>query len=506
MGGQGMSILGLDVGTTGAKAVVFRENGEVIGKSYREYPLYMPRVDMCEINPGEVWKAVAQVISAAVKQAGSRDPVSAVGISTLGDSVTPVDKNGNFLVNTVIGAADRRALQQTRWIEGRFTREELFEKSGAPLHAFCTIPKVMWFREERPDVYEQTWKFTGWQEIAHLKMGLEPVMDYSLASHTMLMDIKGKTYFEKLFKACDLSADLFFQLASSDRIVGRLSAKSAGLFGLATGTAVVAGGFDQSCCALGSGLLDSESVAISVGTLEGITAITDSFRPDRMLLEGNHGLGYYVIDGLYSTLAYVTTSGAILRWYRDTLGALEVQEANSRGKSPYEVMIESTPDRPSGVFVLPYFAGSGTPWLDTNQRGTVFGLTLDTDRSEILKGILDCICYEVRVNLESLSSAGFQMKKIRAVGGGTRSARWMQLKADITGLPVETTNVAEAGCLGAAFLAGLGTGIFSSPEDILDITKIRYVYEPRTAKKQSYDDAYRKYCELRRVVKGLVLD
>ncbi len=280
----------------------------------------------------------------------------------------------------------------------------------------------------------------------------------------------------------------------------------AGILGLNGGTTVIAGGFDQCCCALGAGLLDTESVALSVGTLEGITAITDTYRPDSALLEGNHGLGFYIIEGLFSTLAYVTTSGAILRWYRDTLGAVEEQEAKSQGGSPYEIMIDSTPDCPSGIFVMPYFAGSGTPWLDPNQRGTVFGLTLDTDRSEIIKGVLDCICYEVRVNLESLAAAGFRIKKLRAVGGGARSERWMQLKADITGLPVETTDVTEAGCLGAAFLAGLGSGVFSSSGDILEITKIRHVYEPRTAMKQSYDEAYRKFRELRSRVEGLVLD
>ncbi len=506
MGGQGMSLLGLDIGTTGAKAVVFKENGEVIGKSYREYPLYVPSPDQCEIDPGEVWEAVKQVVPAAVKQAGTIDPVRAVGISTLGDSVTPIDKNGNFLTRTVIGAADRRAVQQARWIEGRFTREELFEKTCAPLHAFCTLPKAMWFRESRPDIFDRIWKFAGWQEIAHLKMGLDPAMDYSLASHTMLMDIQSKSYFQELIHTCGLNTDHFFPLAPSDSILGRLSADRAGILGLTGGTAVVAGGFDQCCCALGAGLLDTESAAISVGTLEGITAIADTYRPDSALLEGNHGLGFYIIEGLFSTLAYVTTSGAILRWYRDTLGTAEVQEAKSQGKSPYEIMIDSTPDRPSGIFIMPYFAGSGTPWLDSNQRGTVFGLTLDTDRSEIIKGILDCICYEVRVNLDSLEAAGFRIKKLRAIGGGARSERWMQLKADITGLPVETTDVTEAGCLGAAFLAGLGSGVFSSSGDILEITKIRHVYEPRTAMKQSYDEAYRKYCELRSRVEGLVLD
>ncbi len=506
MGGYGMSLLGLDIGTTGAKAVVFKENGRVIGKSYREYPLYVPSSDQCEVDPDEVWEAARQVMQVAVEQAGGKDHLKAVGISTLGDSVTPIDKNGNVLARTIIGAADRRAVKQSGRIAGSFTRKTLFEKTGAPLHAFCMIPKIKWLQENRPDVFEKTWKFAGWQELVHLKMGLDGAMDYSLASHTMLMDIRKKRYFKELLQTCGLSTDYFFPLASSYSIVGRLTKVRARMFGLAPGIPVVAGGFDQCCSALGAGLLDTRKAALSVGTLEGITAVADTYSPDPALLEGNHGLGFYVLDGLYSTLAYVTTSGAVLRWYRDTLGAVEVRTAKSRGKNPYEIMIDSTPDRPSGVFVLPYFAGSGTPRLDPKQRGSIFGLTLDTDRSEIIKGMLDCICYEVRINLESLASAGFRIRKLRAIGGGAESGRWMQLKADITGIPVETTDVTEAGCLGAAFLAGLGTGVYSEPEDILEITKLAHVYEPRKSFKRNYDEVYQKYRELCTRVEGLVLD
>ena len=500
-----MSLLGIDIGTTGSKAVIFDEEGKVLASEYREYPLHIPGEEQCELEPQEVWSAIKIVIQSTSGKVEKSDPVRAVGISTLGDSVTPIDEEGNALARTVIGIADRRAVKQAAWIEKHFGRKAVFERSGAPLHAFCTIPKVMWFRDCRSEIYKKTWKFAGWQEILHLKMELEAAMDFSLASHTMLMDIYTREFFHELLQIAGISSDKFFPLKASNTIVGVIKRDIARELGLPAGTPVVTGGFDQACCALGAGVLDPEIAALTVGTVEAITGVMDRVSLDALLLEGNYGLSFHVIEGLYIALALIITSGAVLRWYRDTLGVHEVQLAKARNIDPYDMMIESTRDRPARVFVVPYFAGAGTPWLDSNQNGTIFGLTLDTDRAEILKGILDCLCYEVRLNLECLRSAGLSITKLRAIGGGARSKRWMQLKADITGVPVETVKVTEAGCLGAAFLAGQCTGVYSSPKDILDITAVYQIFEPRNSISNAYEESYQKYKELRHRLEGLIL-
>jgi xylulokinase len=498
-------LLGIDIGTTGSKAVIFNEEGKVLASEYREYPLYLPGEERCELEPQEVWRAIKLVIQSTSGTVEKSDPVGAVGISTLGDSVTPIDEEGNALARTVIGIADRRAVKQASWIVKYFGRKAVFERSGTPLHAFCTIPKVMWFRDRRSEIYNKTWKFTGWQEIIHLKMGLEAAMDYSLASHTVLMDIHSREFFHELLQIADISSEKFFPLKASNTIIGTIKRHVASELGLSVGTSVVTGGFDQACCALGAGVLDPEMAALTVGTVEAITGVTDRVSLDTLLLEGNYGLSFHVIKGLYIALALIITSGAVLRWYRDTLGVHEAQLAKARNIDPYDMMIELTRDRPARVFVIPYFAGAGTPWLDSNQSGTIFGLKLDTDRAEILKGILDCLCYEVRLNLECLRSAGLSIKRLRAIGGGARSKRWMQLKADITGVPVETIKVTEAGCLGAAFLAGQSTGVYSSPKDILDITAVEQIFEPRNRISKVYEEPYQKYKELRTRLQGLIL-
>lgn len=498
-----MSLLGVDIGTTGCKAAAFDLSGEELSSGYEEYPLIVPKSDYCELDPRTVWEAVRAVIEKVAHDVRVSDPVSTIGISTLGDSVTPLGSSGNPLYNTVVGAADRRAVRQADWIEKRVSREELFTLTGAPLHAYCTIPKIMWFRENLPDVYERCAKFTGWQEIVHGNLGLDPAMDYSLASRTMLMDINERRWAGKLFKICGIEESLFYPLAESSRVIGKLDAEHAALLGLEPGVSVVTGGFDQACCALGAGVLRGGEAALSLGTLEAVTAVYDAYRPDVSLLQGNYGCSYHVLQDFYISFAYLTTAGAVLRWYRDTLGGAEIEEAARRGCDPYEVMIDSTSDQPSDVFVLPYFTGTGTPWLDLEQRGTLFGLTLDTERPDIIKGILDGICYETRLNIESMMQAGISIERLRAVGGGSKSKRWMQLKADITGIPVEVMRTGEAGCLGAAILAGLGTGVYGNEKMLANLATVVGVFEPRDRYRSSYEEHYHKYRELRERVRGL---
>ncbi len=500
-----MSLMGFDIGTTGSKAVVFSEEGRILAHRYQGYPMLFPGPGRCELCFEEVWEAVRAIAAAAAGAVRGRDPVRAIGISTLGDSVTPIDREGRALCGTVLGAADRRAVSQAERLDRELGRRPLFELTGAPLNAFCVIPKILWFRERAPQVFGRAWKFPGLQEIVHLRLGLEPRMDCGLAGRTMLLDLRKMDWARPLMEATGLSPELFFPLARAFQPVGRLGAAQAADLGLDPGVAVVTGGFDQSCCALGAGVIRPGSAALSVGTLECITPVFDRPKIESPLLEDNNGCFPGPTEGSWSSLAYVTTAGAVVQWHRDTLATPEVEEARRRELDPFAYMIDRTPERPSGVYVLPYFAGAGNPWMDVHQLGAMFGLRLDTGRAEILKGILDGICYEIRLNLDSYTRAGVPIRALRAIGGGARSDRWMQLKADITGVPIERTAVTEAGCFGAAFLAGLGTGVYGGPADILERVAVDRVFEPRPAAGRAYEEPYGRYLELRERVKGLRL-
>jgi xylulokinase len=498
-----MSLLGLDIGTSGCKAVVFNEEGKELSRGYKEYRLLFPDAEKCELDPHEVWDAICSVVSTAAAEVRGRDPVNAMGISALADAVTPLDMEGRFLSNTVVGSSDRRAISQAGWIENTIGRKKIFQSTGVPVHSMYSVPKIMWFQKNQPEIYRNTWKFAGWPEIVQLKLGLDPKTDLSMASRSMGLNIKTEDWDLQLMNTYGIDREKLFPLTKSYKIVGNLKDTIHTVPGVEKNTAVAAGGFDQCCAAVGVGLTCPGIGALTLGTCGVVTAISDRCVLHDSLLEGNHGLNIFVLDERYASFGIIVTAGSVLRWYREGFCTKEIADALHEKKDPYEYMINSSPDTPSSVFVLPYFAGTGTPWFDPNQKGSIFGLTLNTSRLEILKGILDCICYELKLNIESMKSAGLPIESLRAIGGGAKSEKWMQLIADVVELPVEVTGVNEAGCLGAAFLSGLGRGIYSSQKDIAEIVKIEKVFEPRKSISTQYESPYQTYKELTLRVRGL---
>jgi xylulokinase len=491
-----MSLMGVDVGTTGCKACVFDLSGRMLASRYKGYHTLFPGPGQCELDTDEVRRAAEEVIAAAAQDVQAANPVEAIGISTLGDSLTLLDEEGAPLSGTVLGAADRRASEQSRWLEKRLGREALFAATGAPLHAFCVVPKVMWFREHRPEIYKRTARFSGLQEIVHRSLGVSPAMDFSLAGRTMLLDIHSHQPARDLFAAAGIEPDRFHPMVQATHVVGRVHGPDAPRLGLSEGVAVEAGGFDQSCCALGAGVIEEGNAALSAGTLEAITPVFRELRLEPALLEGNHGCVPGLTAGHHSSLAYVTTSGAVVKWFHTKLGPAGV---------PLDRLFDSVPEAPSGIYVTPYFAGSGTPWLDVSQLGSVLGLSLETGSADIFKGILEGVAYELRVNIDSFRRARIPVNGLRAIGGSARSDTWLQLKADILGIPIERTLVTEAGCLGAAFLAGLGIGRYAHQEEIADLVGLDRVFEPRRTVSESYERPYRRYLSIRERLENLDL-
>jgi sugar (pentulose or hexulose) kinase len=498
-----MSLLGLDIGTTGCKAASFSVDGKLLHSNYEEYPLHFPAPNRCELDPAQVWEAISKVILSTAGEVKSVDPVEAIGISALADAITPVDAQKTCLGPSVVGSSDRRAIPQAEWIAHRIGREKIFELTGVPLHPMYIVPKMMWFRDNMPEMYHRTWRFLGWPELVHQHLGLDPVMDYSMGGRSMAVSVCDKEWNQRLLDEYGLDGSKLSPLASSHRVIGTIDARYASPLGLEPGVAVVTGGFDQSCAALGAGVVHAGIAALTIGTCEVATVISSECRLDPQLLWGNHGCNLHALDGQYLSLAIIVTGGSVLRWYRDTLGYLESKQAEAEGIDPYEAIISSIPPGPSSIFVLPYFAGTGTPLLDVKQKGSIFGLSLDTDRPQIVKGILDSLCYELRLNVESMRSAGLSIDAFRAMGGGSKSDTWMQLKADITRIPIEVTEVGESGCLGAAFLAGLGIGTYSSADDIRHLAGVKKTFEPRNHISTRYDESYEKYKELVSHVKGI---
>jgi xylulokinase len=490
-----MSLLGLDVGITGCKAVGFNITGEMLAQAYREYPLHQPHPGWMELDPVEVWEAVTDVIR-QVTGAIPDDPVRALSVSTHGESVVPLDTEGRSLYR-FITALDTRAGEQTAWWGEQLGKDRLFQITGMPLHPMYTVNKLMWLRQHEPDIFSGARRFTCMPDFVFHQLGLDPAMDYSLATRTMAFDVNRLAWSEEILELAQLDVERLSRALPSGTMVGEISAPVAEELGLAPGAVGVTGGHDQPAGALGCGAI-AEGIAMdSTGTVECVAVASPKLVLEPELLEGNLPIAPHTVRSMYLVLGYSSTGGALLRWYRDNFGAAEQREAEQRGEDVYDLILDQASEGPSPVLILPHFFGSGTPWMDPDSKGAILGLDMSTSRGQVIKAILDSVTYETKLSVDVMEKAGIVVRELRAIGGGAKSPRWLQTKADIFGKPVVAMDVSEAACLGVAILAGVATEVFPSVEAaVAQMVRVHRTYQPDMDKHERYLEKAQRFAQI----------
>ncbi|HID95867.1 MAG TPA: hypothetical protein EYP53_07410 [Candidatus Latescibacteria bacterium] len=490
-----MSLLGIDVGTTGTKAVAFSLEGEIITSAYREYPLLEPRPGWLELDPYQVTSAIKEVIS-EVAHRTKRDPIRALAVSAQGEAGVPLSRDGQILYNSPI-SFDARTRETAIWWKELISPEETFHISGMALHPMHTILKLIWLKENEPKVFGRLYKFLCFEEYTYYLLGTDPVTDYSLAARTMAFDIRQKEWSKKLLEVAGIDEEILPEVKPSGTVIGRVSRGVAEELGLPNRVEVVTGGHDQPCNALGSGIITGRMAAWGTGTTDCITPAFDRPIPSEGMFRNNFSCYPHVVPGLYTTVAFNYTGGSLLRWYRDNFAMEETLLANKRGVDPYEIILEKLPEKPSSVMILPHFTISGTPYFDTKTKGAMLGLTLGTRREEIVKAILEGTTFEMKLNVELLEGSGVPIDNMRATGGGAKSVEWIQLKADITGKPVSSLYVSEAGALGTAILAGVAIGAYDSIDSaVRNLVKVKRTFEPDREKNKIYEEKFHIYKQI----------
>ncbi|MCL5986249.1 MAG: FGGY family carbohydrate kinase [Actinobacteria bacterium] len=497
-----MSLLGIDVGTTGCKAVAFNLEGRVLGHAYKEYELVSPYSGWVELNPLDVWRVVKLVVAQAVAMVGD-DRVEALSLSVLGEAVIPVAKTGEILYNAVT-SPDNRSIKQSQTMEKKLGHRKIYSITGQPIHPSHTLNKILWFLEERPDIFAKTWKFLLFEDFLFFKMGLRPTLDYSLASRTLAFDIHKKRWSEQILSYSGISADFLADVLPSGEPIGEIPSQVIDEMGLSGRVIAVTGGHDQLVAALGAGLINEGMAVDSHGTTECVTVGFNHAPNLSSLLKHNYPYYCHVRPDMYVSIAFNYTAGNLLRWYRDNFGFQEIDISKKTGRDVYEIILGEAVDGPTNLFILPYFAASGTPYMDALASGAVIGLTLETKRADLIRAIMESTCYELKLNLELLEESSIGIEELRAVGGAARSHSWLQLKADICDKCFHSLGVEEVGCLGAAILAGYGAGIFDSFEVALDqMLTIRETFEPDQKRNAQYVKRYDLYKELYPRIKPL---
>ena len=493
--GQTMNnYMGVDIGTSGCKAVVVDENGGQLAVSHREYDIISPKPGWAELNPDEVMEKCFEVIAEAASQVQPHSVVG-LGISSQGEAFTAVDTNGKTLCNALVSSDIRAADYSLNWSK-EFGEEKLYKITGHTAHPMFSLFKLLWLRDNHPEIWSKAERFLCFEDLLEFRLGLEPAMGWPLAGRTMLFDVVSHQWNEEILDAVGIKPKQLARPLQSGSVAGNVEPGTAEELGLAKDTFVVTGGHDQPCSALGAGVTEPGVAVYATGTVDCITPAFEGAVFTQSLRKNNLCTYDHTVGGMYTTVAFSLTGGNILKWFRDEFGTAEVAEAEKLGRHPYEIILEEVPDRPSGLMVLPYFTPTGTPYFDTSATGAILGLTLSTKRGDFIRALLEGVAFEMRLNLDILEQSGCKVDELRAIGGGARSDIWNQLKADVIGKKITILNITEAGCFGTAMLAKAADTGESLVEIANDWIKPTGVKRPNTDFKEIYDKKYESYKKL----------
>lgn len=491
-----MSIMGLDIGTTGTKAIAFSENGKALASDYKEYNLLFPNPGWVEFDTADQWNKVFEVLKKVNNEPViKKDPVTAIAVTTVGESFTPIDDKGNILYNTIY-STDARSIKESELVLSKYSAQYLMEITGYPPGYICPLNKIIWMKNNEPQIYKKTKKFLFTEDLFFHKMGIKNTkINYSLASRTLFFDVRDKKWTEDILAAFDIDVDLFSAPSPSSVEIGFIDKKIADELGFTDKVSIVTGAHDQPCAALGVGAVKGGISADGMGTVECVTTCMEDALTNKEMLKNNFSCQAHAVDGKYVALAYNMSSGSVVKWFRDNLAGGDNQAIRN--------ISSGLTFEPSKLFTLPYFSASGTPYLDPKPKGSIIGIDLDTNKEDIFKGLIEGLVFEICFNIGLSQSSGVEIVEIRAVGGGSKSDYELKLKASISNRPILRMDITEAGCLASMMLAGLGTRRFTMSEAISQFVKVKDVFQPDQEIRERYLDKFEKYKEIYGLVSRL---
>jgi xylulokinase len=504
---MGKYVVGIDVGTTGSKAMVMDLNGKIVGKGYREYKLNEPKPSWVEVGA----KFLADITFEAVKEAvadskADKGEIEAIGFSVNRSSFCLVDEDLNVIDDKFYVWLDSRAESVMSEINAKIPPERRNEITGMPGYNIFALTKYYWVKVNEPETYAKTKYFASVDSFIMHAFGSDRfVAEISNGTVTGLMDVKTLDWSKEIADKLGFDMAKFPPLCKPGEVVGKIGPEVAAKTGLAVGTKIVAGSGDQQLAAMGAGVVKDGAVSLTIGTF-GLLAIGLA-KPDfsaltNLMIPSTPKLGVFEVEG-------PQVSGATCyRWCRDTLCAEDVAEAEKRGVDPYVVMTEkyirTTKPGAGGVLFYSALFGSGYPTWDTNAAGMFLGLRSTSTKGDMVRAVMEGITLEARHILESVLAAGVEMDDfITITGGVSKSPEWCQIIADIMNRRIRTLNVTDASVLGAAGLAAIGAGLYKDLDEVVEnMVSFGTTYDPIPENVALYDKLFSIYKESYYALKG----
>ncbi len=477
-------LLGLDLGTTAVKAVLFDLAGREVASASREYALDAPAPGVVEADAETYWNAAARCLREAAAAAGrDGERIAGLSVSSQGETFVPVDSRGRPLRRVIVWL-DSRAGDEAREIARAFPIERFQQVTGMnDISPLFDSAKLLWLRRREPAVFARVARFPLLHDYLLFRLTGEWAAEGSVACTTGLFDLQHYRWWSEMLDFVGVREDQLCPLRRSGELVGRVTPEAAAATGLPAGTPVCAGAMDQMAAAVGAGNVRPGPVSASLGSALALVATCDSavLDPGRRMFTGPSAAGERFV-----LVPYAQTAGMAFKWFRDAFGWGDYAELAA--------LAEQAPPGCEGLVMLPHLAGATCPESNPDARGAFVGVSLRHDRRHFARAVMESVAFMLREIVEMLLDVGAPVDEVRVMGGGAKSAFWLQMMADALRRPVAALRCREAACLGAAILAGAGAGVFSSLEAAVgEAVALDRSFEPNPAVADAHEDAYRAY-------------
>ncbi len=496
-------LIGVDVGTSGTKTVLFDQTGREVASASVEYPLYQPQNGWAEQEPADWWQAAAATIRAALEKSRvNPDDVKGVGLSGQMHGLVMLDAAGNVLRRSIIWC-DGRTGEECREITERVGKERLIAITANPALTGFTAGKILWVRRHEPEVYEKCRHILLPKDYIRYRLTGKFATEVSDASGMNLLDVPNRCWSKQVLAALEIDEELLAPVYESPDVTGVITAEAAALTGLRVGTPVVGGAGDNAAAAVGTGVVKAGRAFTTIGTSGVVFAHSDQVTIDPA---GRVHTFCHSVPGCWTVMSCTLAAGLSLKWFRDTFCSSEREAAAGMGVDPYEIMNVQAARSPIGanrLLYLPYLMGERSPILDENARGAFIGLSAIHTKYDMLRAVMEGVTYSQRQCLDVLRGMGVTFTEMLACGGGGRSAFWRQMLSDLYGCPVNTiASSGESPALGAAILAGVGAGVYTSVQQGCDaVIRMNTPELPDMKRSSQYEPYYRVFCGLYPVLK-----
>ena len=493
-------LLGIDVSTTGAKALLIGERGDVLASATEEYPLYTPYPLWSEQNPEDWWLGTQRAVRRVLACPGvSAADISGIGLTGQMHGLVLLDKQDSLLRPAILWNDQRTGPQCVEITRSAGGVERLLALTANPVLPGFTAPKVLWVRENEPSTYGRVAHILLPKDYIRFRLTGEFATEVSDASGTSLFDVANRRWSSAMAELLQVPMDWLPQCTESTVVSGAISLTAAQATSLRPGTPVVGGAGDQAAQGVGSGVVQPGVISVTSGTSGVVFAFQDAFAVEP---HGRVHVFCHAVPNKWHAMGVMLSAGGAFRWFRDALAQSEIAEATANGLDPYDLLVgEAATVEPGseGLLFLPYLTGERTPHPDPNARGAFVGLTLRHGKGHLVRAVLEGVSFGLRDSLELIRALGVPIDQVRASGGGARSDLWRQIQADVFNTELVVINITEGAAFGAALLAGVGAGVYSNVQEGVSTT-IRVV--SRTTPQRESVEVYQRLYPLYRGLYG----